>query len=148
MGRIVLLDLNFTLVANSDDRWRVVSSAGMGAWIGLEQYRPWLVDLMRSERVVMLTARPDEWRAPTLQRIRETCAGWEPAESHFKDRNLAPPALKRAFMTERVFPKHGPDPAQYLALESNAATRAMYRRLGVVAVKVPTTAEGWRQLPA
>ncbi len=46
---------------------------------------------------------------------------------------------KRRVMEKCVIPRHG-DPAstRYLALESNGAIRAMYRRLGVEAVRVPT----------
>ena len=142
--RVVLLDLNFTLCENSDDRWRVIGSRGMPAWIELERYRPWLVDLLQPEHVVLLTARPEEWREQTLANIHAQ-TGWLPQEAHFKDRPVPPEALKRHFMRERVIPAHGN--AVYLAIESNVKTRAMYSSMGITAVSVPKGGQ-WTSLDA
>ncbi len=36
-------------------------------------------------------------------------------------------------MENEILPAHGDNPEQYLAIESNATTRAMYKKLGIEA---------------
>ena len=52
---------------------------------------------------------------------------------------------KQKVMIEHVFPEYGMD-AEYLALESNANTRAMYVQLGIPVVKVQPD-DQWEELP-
>lgn len=139
--RIILLDLNFTLVANSKQTW----DYRFGAKVGQEVYRQWLVNLLRAEWVIMITARLHEQREETLAHIK-ALTDWEPQVSYFKQqRYQKAPDFKRDVMLQFVLPTYGYE-MPYLALESNEETRAMYERLGIQAVRVPTDAE-WDTLP-
>lgn len=135
---IYLLDLNYTLVANSHAK-----AAPFSRQIEQERYREWLVALLQPVRVLLVTARPERYRAATLESIRKK-TGWEPEAAFFNDLGLPPPELKERLLRERIRPAYGDGP--YLALESNPATRAMYARHGVRAFPVPKDVQ-WEQLP-
>lgn len=137
---IILLDLNYTLVENSTAKRRPFIRQIEG-----EIYRPWLVKLLKSERVIMITARPEKYRGPTLQSIHQQ-TGWQPEESHFNHLNTYPAVFKAWVIDRVIFPNHGDDPSQYLALESNPKTRAAYERRGIRALPV-TEGAPWRKLP-
>lgn len=147
-AQVVLVDYVQTLVANCHERtdhWR----PGMDyrVWIGREQYREWLVELLRGhQKVVLVTARSQKYQDDTLRRIwREL--HWEPYRWYFNERNLRPPESKRLALERCIYPEFGgPAETGYLALESNASTRAMYRREGITAIRVPED-EPWRRLP-
>ncbi len=136
---IVLLDLNYTLVANSQ-----VKRHPFIRQIAGEQYRTWLADLLLELPVILVTARPEKYREATLASILAK-TGWRPGAAFFNDVFLPPAAFKRLVMGRRVFPKWGEDPAGYLAIESNPNTRAMYAKLGVRAVQVGE--DPWTTLP-
>lgn len=137
---IILLDLNYTLVENSPERG--IDPPPMSARLKTEIYRPWLVKLVRSHRVILVTARPARWREQTLARIRAQ-TGWGPQEAYFNDRNLYPPAWKELVLKAHLLTRF--DPETMLALESNPKTRAMYERNGIRAV--PVGNEPWTRLP-
>jgi hypothetical protein len=149
---VILLDYVATLVANGHERSKY---AGRGRpytdWIEQERYREWLVDLLRSTyaTVLLVTARSQKYRDPTLARMREQLDGWMPAECYFNVHDVQPPEAKRTACETLIFPKYGrPADTRYLALESNASTRAMYSRLCVYATPVPYGAVVWDELPA
>lgn len=149
---VILLDYVATLVANGYERSKY---AGRGrpytVWIEHERYREWLVDLLRqtTATVLLVTARSQKYREPTLARMREQLGGWMPAECYFNTADCQPPEAKRTACEQLIFPKYGlPSSATYLALESNASTRAMYARLGVYATPVPYGSVVWDSLPA
>jgi len=137
---IILLDLNYTLVENSPERG--IDPPPMSARLKTEIYRPWLVKLVRSHRVILVTARPARWREATLARIRAQ-TGWCPQEAYFNDRNLPPPSWKELVLKAHLLTRF--DPETMLALESNPKTRAMYERNGIRAV--PVGDEPWTRLP-
>lgn len=146
---IILLDLNYTLALNSDDR-KAMLGADYGAFVDkVERYRAWLVELVRQHHVILMTARPDRWQERTLVRIMAE-TGWQPNEAHFNDMgtNVAPPRLKHALLQRKVIPIHGKPDGQYLALESNAATRRMYEAQAIQAEAVPRDGTTWTELPA
>jgi hypothetical protein len=60
---ILLLDLNYTLVENSDDKRRPFIKQ-----IEAEQYRRWLVELIRPHHVIMMTAHTPCSPAPHFGR--------------------------------------------------------------------------------
>jgi hypothetical protein len=92
-----------------------------------EQYRQWLVELVRSYSVILMTARPETWAIKTLDRI-ETQTGWRPQHACFAPIGWwNPPAIKQHFLLKRVFPLHG-ERARYIAIESNPRSREMYAR--------------------
>ena len=98
---IILLDLNYTLVENSDDKRRPFIKQ-----IEAEQYRSWLVELIRPHHVIMMTARPAMHKAATLATINAKTA-WLPQEAHFNVYGLSPPQAKERMLAEHVLPKHG-----------------------------------------
>jgi len=137
---IILLDLNYTLVANSPQRG--ISPPPMARRLGEETYRLWLVGLVRPHHVVLVTARPARWQEATIERIR-VLTGWEPQEAYFNDRNLNPPPWKELVLRAHLFPRFRPE--EMLAIESNPNTRAMYARHGIRAM--PVGVRPWKKLP-
>jgi hypothetical protein len=117
---IILLDLNYTLVENSEEKNR-----DMLEQIAGERYRQWLIDLVQPHTVILITARPAKYHAATMQSISDK-TGWKPAEAYFNAFNLPPPLCKDRILNGFVFPKHGKDGAKYFGIESNPKTRAMY----------------------
>jgi hypothetical protein len=148
---VILLDYVATLVANGHERSKY---AGRGrpytAWIEQERYRGWLVDLLKSSTatVLLVTARSQKYREPTMDRMRAALGGWMPADCYFNLHDVQPPQAKQTACDTLIFPTYGqPGHTRYLALESNKATRAMYARLGVYATPVPYAAPVWSSLP-
>ena len=122
---IILLDLNYTLVANSPKHG--TTPERMEKRLANEQYRQWLVELIRPHTVVLMTARPETWMIKTLDRIEDQ-TGWRPQDACFAPIGWwNPPAIKQHFLQERVFPIHGQH-ARYIAIESNPRSREMYAR--------------------
>ena len=129
MKRICLLDLNYTLVGNqADTRMLRPFSRRMEA----EEYRYDLIDAIRNDYVIIVTARPDYQARQTMENIKRK-TGWQPNEWYFNDINGEPPAFKESALKRFIFPRHGTDPFQFYAVESNPKTRAMYKRYGIEA---------------
>jgi hypothetical protein len=128
--RIILLDLNYTLVSNqAETRLLRPFSARMEA----EEYRTELLDQIKNDYVIIITARPESQKKETLLNLfRKT--GWQPQEAYFNDLNAEPPVIKESILQRFVFPKHGEESTQYLALESNPKTRDMYADHGILAI--------------
>ena len=61
---IILLDLNYTLVANSTEKKRPFAMQ-----IQHEKYREWLVSLVAPYHTILMTARPEMHRQATLDSI-------------------------------------------------------------------------------
>jgi len=128
--RIILLDLNYTLVANQEET-RMIHP--FSARLEAEEYRTELVERIRNEFVTIITARPQDQKKETMLNIfRKTV--WRPQEAYFNDLGLEPPAFKEFVLTRAVFPEHGEDTGRYLALESNPVTREMYEKHGIRAI--------------
>lgn len=122
---IILLDLNYTLVANSPAHG--TTPVRMDKRLAGEQYRQWLVELVRPYTVILMTARPENWTTKTLDRI-EAQTGWRPQDACFAPIGWwNPPAIKQHFLHKRVFPIQG-ESARYIAIESNPRSREMYAR--------------------
>lgn len=124
---IILLDLNYTLVENSD-----VKASPFTKQIEKEVYRKWLIELCRPYHTIMITARPANHQAQTLQHIFKTTK-WMPQECYFNI-GLKPPQWKEQVLDSYVFPRFAAK--DLLAIESNPATRAMYARRKVASIKV------------
>jgi hypothetical protein len=143
-NRIILMDLNVALSEN----FREMRKFGFAKFITQEEnFRLWLIELLRVEYVIVITARETKWKDATLKRIFEQ-SGWSPQEAHFNDTGISgkyPPQIKKELMEKYVFPKHGKT-ADYLAIESNEATRRMYGKLDVRAIDCKR--EGtWTEIP-
>ena len=125
---IILLDLNYTLVANSPKHGQTPPK--METRLRVERYRQWLVELVRPHTVVLITARPESWQLRTLARIEEE-TGWRPDDACFAPAGWwNPPAIKESLLHKSVFPVHGRD-ARYVAIESNPRSRDMYARFDI-----------------
>ena len=131
---IYLLDLNYTLVANSPKRGEPPLRP-FTRQIEQEEYRLWLVELLRPHQVILITARPERYREPTLSRIKER-TGWQPMDACFAQINARPQFIKKHLLENHIFPKYGEDGSGYFGLESNPHTRAMYAKFGIVAIRV------------
>lgn len=131
MKKICLLDLNYTLVGNqAETRMLRPFSRRMEA----EEYRRDLIDTIKDDYVIIITARPDYQMRQTMENIRRK-TGWQPQEWYFNDINAEPPVFKESALRRFIFPKHGlqmgPEGTFYYAVESNPKTRTMYNRFGI-----------------
>lgn len=140
--RVILLDLNFTLCANSSRKNGVMGAKSYASWVrDHERYRVDLIERLkeRDHTVVLITARPERWKAATMERI-ERVTGWLPHRAYFNTRDEKPPPCKERIMREFVIPEFG-EPGEerkkYLALESNEQTRRMYASIYVAAMRLP-----------
>lgn len=125
--RICLLDLNYTLVSNQTQTrtLRPFSRRMEG-----EEYRMDLIEAIKDDYVIIVTARPDYQMEETMRNILKK-TGWQPQEIYFNDINGEPPVFKESALKRFIFPKHGMNPEQFYAVESNPKTRAMYARYGI-----------------
>ena len=124
--KIILLDLNYTLVANSRE-----SSGRYPERIYNQYYEKDLINLIKDNYVILITARSYKFSQRTLEHIEEL-TGFKPDED-FWNFGLMPPELKKYWMEEAVLRKHGDNPQKYLAIESNPKTRRMYNNMGIEA---------------
>lgn len=130
--QIILLDLNYTLVSNSRENRFTRPYQNK---IKNEEYRSWLLDLIKEKYVILITARPDYQKELSLENISRELAGWQPREAYFNELDQRPPSCKERILNEYIFPKHGKD-AHYFALESNPQTKRMYRKYNIPSVSV------------
>ena len=144
--RIVLMDLNVALSSNFGSMYQY----GFEDFIkNHEKYRQWMVELLRPEFVVLITARNIKWALPTLKRIADETE-WQPDVALFNDTGYDgadAPRIKEHQMLNHVFKNYGDDPSIYHAIDSNSGTRAMYRRLGIASVHDAQRTGRWRELP-
>ena len=126
--KIILLDLNYTLISNS---WPIRHDEYPGKILN-RQYEHELVNKIKDNYVILITASPDYTAADSLKHIEEN-TDLRIAESYWNFGNQRPPALKEYWLKKEVFPKHGNDSSKYLAIESNEDTREMYAKYGIEA---------------
>ena len=125
--KIILLDLNYTLIVNSKE----IRTMPLDKKIKSQKYETDLINLIKDKYVILITASPYRRSYKILRDIKEK-TGFEPDES-FWNFGRQPPALKKYWMENEVIPQHGDDGNKYLAIESNPATRRMYKKLGIEA---------------
>ena len=125
--KIILLDLNYTLIANSKE----IRTMPLDKKIKSQKYETDLINLIKDNHVILITASPYRRSHKILRDIKEK-TDFEPDES-FWNFGRQPPALKKYWMENEVIPQHGDDGDKYLAIESNPATRRMYKKLGIEA---------------
>ena len=125
--KIILLDLNYTLIANSWD----IRYDRLPQKIYNRKYEHELVDRIKENYVILITASPYYTSFDSLKHIAEnTDLKIDETYWNFGKR---PPELKRYWLQKAVIPTHGDDPNKYLAIESNKDTRAMYKEFGIEA---------------
>lgn len=125
-----LVDLNYTLVGNSP-KWGEPRITPFSRQIERETYRQWLVDLLRNKYAILITARPIRYKEQTLARIFSQ-TNWQPKEAYFAEISAPPPEIKKGLLLRYIFPKHGKNGEDFLGIESNPKTRAMYGRYGIL----------------
>jgi hypothetical protein len=124
---IILLDLNYTLIA---DQMTSRCIRPIEERVEREQYRMDLVDALVGYRVFMLTARPERQKAATLAAISRRIPQLILERAYFNTHDEQPPDAKRRMLTTRILPE-GIDPATCFAIESNPLTRKMYAVHGI-----------------
>lgn len=121
MPPYILLDLNYTLVSNSEEK-----RSPFARQVENEQYRQDLLKSLQGLYVILITARPIKYQEVTLQSL-SLKTGWLPDESFFNDLGYWPPAFKKSildrFLSQRKL--------HFLGIESNPKTRAMYLNNGI-----------------
>ena len=125
--KIILLDLNYTLISNS---WKIKDDKYPYKILN-RQYELELVDKIKDNYVILITASPDKRSDKILNDLKEK-TGFVPDES-FWNFGKEPPELKKYWMEKEIIPQHGDDMEKYLAIESNPKTRRMYKKLGIEA---------------
>ena len=120
-----LLDLNQTLVDREKDAPRI---RPFELQIECETYRQWLVELLRNEYVILMTARPHKYKWATLERIK-ALTNWQPQEAYFGEIRSYPHVKKEQLLRRYVLPKYSP--SELFGIESNPKTRAVYLRYGI-----------------
>ncbi|MBE6498068.1 MAG: zinc ribbon domain-containing protein [Methanobrevibacter sp.] len=125
--KIILLDLNYTLISNS---WAIRYEKLPGK-IEKRQYEHELVELIKDNYVILITASPYYTSFDSLKHIEEN-TDLKIDESYWNF-GKRPPALKKYWLENAVLPTHGYDPEKYLAIESNEKTREMYGKFGIEA---------------
>ncbi|MHB1051348.1 MAG: hypothetical protein ACYC09_14815 [Bacteroidota bacterium] len=128
MKPVILLDLNYTLVANSH-----MKRAPFLEQIKQERYRSDLIDLVRPFEVILITARPVKYKAVTLANI-EGQTNWQPAAAYFNDTFLPPHLFKRLTFVEKIEWKYSPE--KFVAIESNPKTIKEYHLLGITCLSI------------
>ena len=126
--KIILLDLNYTLISNS---WKIRHDK-LPKKIFNRQYEQELVEKIKDNYVILITASPDYTASDSLKHIDES-TDLKISESYWNFGNQSPPELKEYWLKKAVLPTHGDDSSKYLAIESNEDTREMYARFGIEA---------------
>ena len=124
---IILLDLNYTLVRNSEQK-----ASPFTKQIERETYRIEIIQLVQEHYVVMITARPIVHKTQTLASIIEK-TGWSPQESYFNDTKMYPAHFKRSIVLQKLTHLRR---EVMLAIESNPNTIEMYKKLGILCLSV------------
>lgn len=143
--RIILMDLNVALSSN----FKEMRNHAFETFVKeVEEYRQWMVDLIKSEYVILITARNIKWGVHTLERIQQL-TDWVPNEALFNDTGIPgsdAPLIKKKQFLDKIVPKHGDNLEKYYAIESNPRTREMYSSIGVKAFDCEREGS-WDRLP-
>ena len=124
--RIILLDLNYTLVSNSE-----IKIHPFDKQILKEEYRKDLIYALRNDLVILVTARPEHYKLRTLYNLKRK-TGWNPVAAYFNSYNTTPPICKERILREHLEKIYNKE--KMLAIESNPLTRAMYNKHNIKAV--------------
>ena len=125
--KIILLDLNYTLIANS---WKIRRDP-LPQKIYNRKYEHDLVELIKDNYMILITASPYYTSFESLRHIEQN-TDLRVDESYWNF-GKRPPELKRYWLEKAVIPTHGDDFSKYLAIESNPKTRDMYKSFGIEA---------------
>ncbi len=124
---IILLDLNYILVGNSEQKAKPFTDQ-----IDMEQYRKEIVELVKPHYVILVTARPFQYREQTIKSIKEK-TDWSPQESYFNDKKLPPAVHKMNLLNTNlawVCSKNSMGEST-IAIDSNPRTIEGYMNKGI-----------------
>lgn len=124
--KIILLDLNYTLVSNSDQKINPFENQ-----IKQETYRSELLSKLQSDFVILITARPDKYKKQTLESLKRKNS-FVPMDAFFNKYDSPPPVCKEIILNKYLLQRFNIN--KMLAIESNPKTRAMYKRHNIKAV--------------
>ena len=119
--------MNYTLISNSREIWNYP----LEKKISSQEYEEELLELIKENYVILITASPYKRSHKILRDIKEK-TDFVPDESYWNF-GAQPPQVKKYWMENEIIPQHGSDMDKYLAIESNPATRRMYEKLGIEA---------------
>ena len=125
--KIILLDLNYTLISNS----RAIRYEKLPGKITKREYEHELIDLIKDNYVILITASPYYTSYDSLRHIRQN-TDLKIRESYWNF-GKRPHELKRYWLEKAVLTEHGNNPDKYLAIESNPKTRKMYEEFKIEA---------------
>ena len=125
--KIILLDLNYTLISNS---W-AIRYEKLPEKINKRKYEDELIELIKDNYVILITASPDYTASDSLKHIEENTD--LKVDESFWNFGKRPHELKKYWLEKEVLPTHGDDSSKYLAIESNPKTREMYSEFGIEA---------------
>ena len=126
--KIILLDLNYTLIANSKE----IFNYPLDKKIKSQKYELDLIELIKDNYVILITASPYRRSHKILRDLKEK-TGFVPDESYWNFGGKQPPEVKKYWMESEIIPQHNVNVDKYLAIESNENTRRMYGKLGIEA---------------
>ena len=129
--KIILLDLNSTLAYRADG----FSTVHNYNRINEELYRVDLIRKIQSFMVIIITIRPICYKDETLLHLKKR-TGFQPTLALFKNKEKGfAPDVKKCILFSSIFPQFSKNVNNYLALESNPMTRAMYKNVGIQSVR-------------
>ena len=120
---IILLGLNFTLIKNSEEK-----KTPFLLQIENEQYRQDLIETIKEEYVILVTARPLHYMDMTLNSILAKTK-WQPDEWFFNT-GLTPPLFAEMVLNDHIYQEHGKE-VELLSIENNEKVQAMYNKYGI-----------------
>ena len=127
-NKIILLDLNYTLAE------KIVVSKIFEYNVAEDKYRMDLVEMIKGNRVFLITARTDNYKEETLAKIKAD-TGLELERAYFKSyaKRFQKACDFKAEVVKELF-KEGFKSEDFFAIESNKDTRAKYKELNITAL--------------
>ena len=126
-NKIILLDLDYTLVSNS---WEI-SHKNSCEKISLRRYEHSLIDIIKYSYVILMASNHYCESFASLKHIEQntdliiTESYWNFGKSSAE--------IKKYWLETAVLPTYGYDGERYIAIESNPRTRFMYEDYGIKA---------------
>jgi hypothetical protein len=125
--KIIIISLGSLVLSKPDKKINTATR------IIQEEYRQWLVNLLKDKYTVLVTGRPAQYTEATIWSIAEK-SQWKPDEFYFNSWGMPPRALKNRILHEYVFPQHGMKPENFLCIDNDHDCRVLYRGYGFMAI--------------
>ena len=123
---MILLDLNYALLTD-----KKASKTPLMKQLEQERYDLDLIQMLQSERVILVSARPQKYRIITLANLyNET--GWQPEEAFFNESARSAHQCKKYVLQKHILPLN----ERCVAIESNLTTRKMYAHYRIPSMTV------------